>query len=41
MSTINIGPTLYDNTAANNSGVSDVKTVHYSYVSIPRVIDVV
>ncbi|XP_032684948.1 baculoviral IAP repeat-containing protein 6 isoform X6 [Odontomachus brunneus] len=31
MSTINIGPTLYDNTATNNSGASDVKMVHYTY----------
>lgn len=39
MSTINIGPTLYDNTATTNSGASDVKMVHYTYVSIPCVIN--
>ncbi|XP_067212436.1 baculoviral IAP repeat-containing protein 6 isoform X3 [Linepithema humile] len=31
MSTINIGPTLYDSTATNNNGVPDIKTLHHSY----------
>ncbi|KAL6430648.1 hypothetical protein ACFW04_006912 [Cataglyphis niger] len=31
MSTINIGPTLYDNTATNNNGVPDIKTIHHTY----------
>jgi len=41
ISTINIGPTLYDNTA-NNNGVPDIKTIHYytcvsiSYMKTPN-----
>ncbi|XP_011349517.2 baculoviral IAP repeat-containing protein 6 isoform X2 [Ooceraea biroi] len=30
ISTINIGPTLYDSTATNN-GVPDIKTIHHTY----------
>jgi len=36
ISTINIGPTLYDSTA-NNNGVPDIKTIHHTYVSIAYV----
>jgi hypothetical protein len=36
ISTINIGSTLYDNTA-NNNGVPDIKTIHHTYVSIAYV----
>ncbi|EFN66625.1 Baculoviral IAP repeat-containing protein 6 [Camponotus floridanus] len=31
MSTINIGSTLYDNTATSNNGVPDIKTIHHTY----------
>ncbi|KAL0100417.1 hypothetical protein PUN28_019635 [Cardiocondyla obscurior] len=31
MNTINIGPTLYDNTGTSNNGVPDIKTIHHTF----------